>query len=141
MTRRSEQRGITSGQHVSAEQLLFARKLRREMTPVERRLWARLRRCQIGGHRFRRQQILGRFVADFYCASARLAIEIDGDTHDDAARDTARDCAIARLGVRVVRFTNSQVLHEIESVLESILLEIERDEDAPSPGMGRVGEG
>ncbi|MFM2058722.1 MAG: hypothetical protein RLY71_3107, partial [Pseudomonadota bacterium] len=61
--------------------LLAARHLRREMTDVERLLWRCLRSRQMGGFKFRKQHPLQRFVLDFYCASARLAIELDGSQH------------------------------------------------------------
>src|SRR5271163_300175 len=75
--------GITGSQPVAASKLELARKFRREMTSQERTLWESLRRNQLEGLHFRRQQVIGGFVADFYCASGRLAIEIDGDKSPD----------------------------------------------------------
>ncbi len=63
--------------------LSHARALRRDATPAERRLWQGLRRHQVGGLKFRRQVPLGPYIADFYCASARLVIEVDGISHID----------------------------------------------------------
>jgi very-short-patch-repair endonuclease len=70
-----------------------ARQLRRELTPAERKLWARLRYRQLEGLHFRKQHPVGRFIVDFFCAKAKLIIEIDGDTHaepDQAEYDQAR---------------------------------------------------
>jgi len=90
------------------------------MFPVERVLWNRLRSNQIAGAHFRRQQVIAGFVADFYCHSAGLAIEVDGWTHDDPDYDARRDKVFASRGIRVVRFTNQQVLRNMDGVLEAI---------------------
>src|SRR5271166_5306249 len=71
------------GQHVQPEQLSFAKRLRREMTPPERILWKALRRNAVDGFHFRRQQVIEGSVVDFYCDAARLAIELDGSVHED----------------------------------------------------------
>ena len=116
---------IVRGQKVTDEKHDQARRLRREMSPVERVLWRRLRSNQLLGWHFRRQQVIAGYIADFYCHSAGLAVEIDGDTHDDPDRDAARDRVLAQRRVRVIRFTNQQVLHEMDSVLEVILRELQ----------------
>jgi very-short-patch-repair endonuclease len=84
-----------------------ARRLRKSMSEPEVMLWSRLRRRDAGRPIFRRQHPLGRLILDFYCASARLAVEVDGGTHwDDSARerDAARDHWLGRQGVKVLRF-------------------------------------
>jgi len=91
------------------------------MSPVERLLWNRIRANQLDGLHFRRQQIVAGYIADFYCHTAGIAIEVDGDTHDDPERDAYRDSVFEGKGIRVLRFTNAQVLHETEAVLEAIL--------------------
>jgi very-short-patch-repair endonuclease len=76
----------------------LARTLRRNATRAERRLWQGLRREQVAGFRFRRQVILGRFIADFACLEARMIVEVDGATHstdEEIARDAARSAALA----------------------------------------------
>lgn len=98
-----------------------ARELRRPQTPAERVLWARLRNRQIGP-KFRRQHPIGRFIVDFYCAEAGLAIEIDGDSHvEQAEYDAERTAWLAEQGCRVIRFTNRQIHQQIDAVLEAIL--------------------
>jgi very-short-patch-repair endonuclease len=72
---------ITSSQNVRPDKLALAKRLRREMTPSERRLWAALRRNAIDGFHFRRQQVIAGYIVDFYCDAAKLAIELDGSAH------------------------------------------------------------
>ena len=97
------------------------RRMRRNSTPAEDKLWQQLRRDQVGGLKFRRQHSLGRFVVDFYCAKAGLVIEVDGPIHDGLAeRDSLRQEYIESLGFRVMRFTNDQIENSLKSVVESI---------------------
>jgi very-short-patch-repair endonuclease len=97
-----------------------ARALRRDATPAERRLWQGLRRHQVGGLKFRRQVPLGPYIADFYCASARLVIEVDGISHIDPHTDAIRDAWMAQHGIRVVRVANRDVLANLEGTLIAI---------------------
>jgi very-short-patch-repair endonuclease len=102
-----------------------ARRLRRDSTIVERRLWYRLRSGQIDGHWFRRQHPAGPYVLDFYCPRLRLAIELDGGQHNFAAeisRDQRRDTWLAERGVVVLRFWNSDVIENMTGVLEKIAM-------------------
>jgi very-short-patch-repair endonuclease len=101
-----------------------ARELRRKQTPAEQRLWQRLRASQLAGHKFRRQHPIGRFIVDFYCAAARLVVEVDGDIHardDQAAYDAARTEWLEDAGCHVLRVTNHDVRHRLDAVLEQIL--------------------
>src|SRR5690242_4007509 len=112
---------ITYGQRVSPVKLQMARKLRREMTPSERVLWQMLRRNALGLH-FRRRQVIGGFIADFYCAKAQLAVEVDGSAH--AARvhdDRLRDRALRALGVRTLRVTARAIDDDIDAVMRRIV--------------------
>jgi very-short-patch-repair endonuclease len=104
-----------------------ARRLRRTATSAERRLWQGLRREQVADFRFRRQVILGGFIADFACFEARLVIEVDGATHStdrEIARDATRSAALAAQGYDVLRFTNDDVFHNLDGVLETIYLRL-----------------
>ena len=96
--------------------------LRRNMTPAERLLWQRLRASRLGGYHFRRQQIIGRFIVDFYCHAAGLVVEVDGEVH---SRQTHQDAERAReltaRGLRVLRFANAEVMHDTERVCREIL--------------------
>ena len=111
---------VTRDKHVPPEKLSLAKRLRRDMTPPERRLWAAIRRNAIAGFHFRRQQVIAEYVVDFYCASAKLAIELDGGVHEDQwTYDESRDKTIARLGVRVLRISNEAML-DVEVAVEHI---------------------
>ncbi len=93
------------------------------MTDAESRLWSRLRRRQLEGHRFRRQVPIGGYIADFVCLKSRLVIELDGGQHNEAENETLDSERTARLqkqGFRVLRFWNSDVLMETDSVMEAI---------------------
>ena len=98
-----------------------ARELRRESTCPERLLWGRLRDGQCGGLKFRRQQAFGKYVVDYYCASARTALEIDGKSHAaKSAEDQERQDFLEGSGVRVIRFTNDEVLANLDEVVAEI---------------------
>ncbi len=94
------------------------------MTPAEKRLWQLIRNGQISGAHIRKQHAVGRFIVDFFCAKAKLVIEIDGDVHADpnrAAYDAERTRWLdEQKDYRVIRFTNDNVLHNIDAVLEKI---------------------
>ena len=101
--------------------LANARRLRRDQTPAETELWRHLRAGGLGGHKFRRQYAIERFIVDFYCAGAGLIVEIDGDTHDGReSYDEARTQRLEQLGYRVIRFTNTEVHEQLDEVLEVI---------------------
>ena len=102
----------------------IARKLRREMTDAERRLWTHLRASQLSGAKFTRQFPIGNHVVDFACRSLRLAIECDGGQHADSATDEARTRLIEAHGYRVIRFWNNDILANTEGVLIRIDEEI-----------------
>ena len=98
-----------------------ARQLRNEMTVAEVRLWTRLQRDQIDGHRFRRQVPIGPYVLDFLCVKSRLAIEVDGGQHAVAAeKDDRRTAWLEERGFRVLRFWNNDVLKETDGVVQRI---------------------
>jgi len=99
-----------------------ARQLRREMTPAERKLWQRIRDGQLDGAHIRRQHAVGPFIVDFYCAKAKLVIEIDGDTHAERVEyDQERTQWLSeQKHYRVVRFTNDEVMHHLDAVVEAI---------------------
>ena len=102
-----------------------ARELRRRLTPPEARLWRRLRGRQLRGLKFRRQHPIGPFILDFYCAEARLAVEVDGRGHDHPDRldhDRRRTLWLTAQGIRVVRLASESVRVELDWVLEFIAL-------------------
>jgi very-short-patch-repair endonuclease len=98
-----------------------ARSLRCSETPPEELLWLALRNGQIGGMKFRRQHPIGPFVVDFYCHRAKLAVEVDGMSHDDKmAQDAAKSKFLESQGLRVLRVTNQDVMHHLEAVAREI---------------------
>jgi very-short-patch-repair endonuclease len=99
-----------------------AQALRRDPTSAEKKLWFEFLRNL--PHKFTRQKPLGEYVADFYCSSQRLVIELDGDSHftDSAQRyDDRRTAVLESQGLRVMRFTNLEVLDNFESVCETLV--------------------
>jgi very-short-patch-repair endonuclease len=114
-------RRIVQGQHVSEGKYLRAKEFRRAMTPAERTLWSALRGNQLNGLHFRRQQIIDGFVADFYCHTAGLIVEVDGPVHDDnRGYDAERNLILTARGLHIVRVTNEEVLRTLPAVLAHI---------------------
>jgi very-short-patch-repair endonuclease len=104
-----------------------ARALRRAMSLPEVVLWQALRKGRLAGLRFRRQHPIGPYILDFYCPSARLAVEVDGFAHDTdvvVRHDERRQAWLAQRGVRVLRIRASDVLRD--EMLEGVLLSIEQ---------------
>ena len=108
----------------------IARKLRRNQTPQEKIMWEHLRNRRLDGKKFTRQYVINYildgkerfFVADFYCAEKRLVVEIDGAYHDDRKEyDKFRDSIIKSKGMRVIRFSNTEVENNLQDVLEKII--------------------
>jgi very-short-patch-repair endonuclease len=117
----------------------FAKSLRAEMTQAEQKLWLHLRAHRLQQHKFKRQQPIGPYIADFICFGARLIVEVDGSQHLENPRDAKRDEWFKVNGYRVLRFWNDQVLQETESVLEVILRAVE-ETPLPQP-LSRKGRG
>jgi very-short-patch-repair endonuclease len=110
------------------ETVLRARALRRNMTPPEGMLWQVLRQ-RPGGLKFRYQHPIGRCIVDFYCAASRLVIEVDGESHsmgDHPERDTRRDHWLRGQGLRVLRFSATDVMRDLDSAVTAILVACRR---------------
>ncbi len=102
----------------------YSRQLRENMTDAERHLWAKIRMKQLKGYQFYRQKPIGDYIVDFFCPRAKLVIEVEGSHHfsDEMTEyDRIRNEYLSSLGLRVLRFTNIDVLTHIESVVESII--------------------
>src|SRR5262245_27816914 len=97
-----------------------ARRLRRNATIAEQRLWYKLRSRSLGGMKFVRQEPIGPYIVDFVCRELRLIVEVDGGQHNDSQRDTIRDQWLREHGYRVLRFWNNDVLQNTDGVLEAI---------------------
>ena len=92
-----------------------------EPTPAEAHLWQRLRNRRVQGAKFRRQHAIGRFIVDFYCVEVRLIVEVDGAIHEyTSEEDAIRQEYLESLGLRVLRFSNGQVMQQTDAVAERI---------------------
>lgn len=99
------------------------RTLRRNSTIAEKIIWERLRNRQIDGIRFRRQHSVGGYILDFYCASRRIAIELDGNHHisyEVSLYDAARTKFLNKHNIEIIRFYNSEVINNSEIVIQKI---------------------
>ncbi len=113
----------------------FAAHLREDMTDAERRLWAALRSRQVAGLKFRRQQPIGPYIVDFFCPSAKLVVELDGDQHGAKKAvdyDENRTRWLVERGYRVLRFPNADVFKEPVRIVEGIVHHCGRH-DIPLP--------
>jgi very-short-patch-repair endonuclease len=102
----------------------YAKQMRRNSTEAEEALWHRLKNKQVAGLKFRRQHPMDKFIADFYCHEKKLVIELDGDIHDQKEQtdlDKGRTETLNEFGIKVLRFKNEEILHNIEEVIKKIL--------------------
>lgn len=101
----------------------LAKELRKNETETEKILWTKLNKNQMMGLQFRRQHPINMFVADFYCAKIKLVIEIDGSIHEISEyqeHDLGRSEILNDFGITVIRFSNEQIIEDIESALKKI---------------------
>jgi very-short-patch-repair endonuclease len=129
----------------SGETEYLAKQLRRVMSPPERRVWFRLRGRQPGQPSFRRQHAVGPYVADFYCAKARLVVEIDGLVHgrsdETAAHDARRDAYMRHVGLRVLRIPASEVFANCDDIVRRLKVLALRMSEARNLRRDRCGIG
>ena len=100
-----------------------AKRLRKNQTAAEHILWGALKGRQCAGMKFRRQHPIHYYVADFYCHEERLIIEVDGGIHflsDVMEHDQNRTSELERLGIRIIRFSNKQVMDNLDEVIDRI---------------------
>ena len=100
-----------------------AKALRKNMTPAELKLWQHIKDNNILDLRFRRQHPIDIFIADFYCHKIKLIIELDGEIHNNSSNqeyDKNRTAELERLNIKVIRFTNEEVMKDVENVVERI---------------------
>uniref|UniRef100_A0A6M3LI62 DUF559 domain-containing protein n=1 Tax=viral metagenome TaxID=1070528 RepID=A0A6M3LI62_9ZZZZ len=105
------------------EKVVFSRKLRKNSTPAEKRLWDRIRRKQLGA-KFHRQAVKYGYILDFYCPRYHFAIELDGNIHDPK-KDMIRDRNLMAFGIKTIRFNNADVLYDIGLVISEIIKHME----------------
>ena len=116
--------------------LSHAKEMRKAPTDAEHRLWSLLRAKRLSGWKFRRQQPIGHFIADFVCYEARLVIEVDGSQHAESTRDEMRDKWLSSQGFRVLRFWNNVVLENEDGVVAAILAALNPPLPNPTPTRG-----
>lgn len=107
----------------------FRKSLRKNATDAERKLWSKLRNKQLMGFKFHRQYSIQQYILDFYCPEKRLAIELDGSHHaEDKTReyDEGRTKELQAHSIKVLRFWNSEVTSNINAVIETIVVELEK---------------
>lgn len=115
-------RNIVIGQRVDREKIQRAKELRRAMTAEEKILWQHLRKNQLQGLHFRRQQVIDGFITDFYCHAAGLVVELDSPAHQAQKEyDSGRDRALALRKLRTLRIKNGEIKEDLENVLARIL--------------------
>ena len=115
-----------------------SRVLRHASTDAEQALWQRVRARQLGGYKFRRQVPIARFIADLVCGEGKLVVELDGSQHQQRTEeDEWRTKQLERHGYRVIRVWNTDVLQNIDGVLEALLSELQRNDGmSPTPPGG-----
>ena len=118
---------------------MLAKGMRKKMPDAEFRLWCELRNGGLDGLKFRRQHPIGNFIVDFFCASAKLVVEVDGEQHSTLAHqaaDAQRTKWLEAQGYRVVRFWTNEVMHELEGVCAAILAASRGEWSNPPPETG-----
>jgi very-short-patch-repair endonuclease len=135
---READQGWGEGEATEPSILDHARSMRHAPTPAEHKLSQALRKKQSGGMKFRRQVPLGPFIADFYCPTARLVVEVDGISHIDSRADVRRDTWMKNQGIDLFRISNHDVLSNLEGVVVAIQ---QRAAPTPPPGPLPQGEG
>ena len=117
----------------------LARSLRKNQTDAENRMWYYLRNRRLGGYKFVREYVIGKYIADFVCREKKLIIEVDGGQHITAeAYDQQRTKDLEAVGYRVVRVWNNEVFKNIEGVMDHILTLLESmppDKKPSSPAL------
>ena len=118
-----------------------AKEMRREPVLYERRLWKLLRDRRLERLKFRRQVVIGRYIADFVCLRHRLIVEADGPTHDASLHDIERDAFLREQNFRVLRFANAEIENRRHEVVAAILAAVRGDpcRSGPSPLAGEGG--
>lgn len=115
----------------------LARRLRKNMTDAERRLWKELRSRQLDDSKFRRQAPIGKYIVDFVSFERKLIVELDGSRHvEQAAADAVRTEWLQSQGFRLLRFWNHQVFEELGSVMEAIWLAVRSPPHSNPPPQG-----
>lgn len=122
----------------------YCKRMRNQPTDAERLLWSALSGKQLEGYKFRRQHIIGSYIADFICLKQNLIIEVDGLIHqlpENMASDEDRTNWLNSQGYRVIRFTNDEILFRLDEVLDKIIYELKSVPESVAPPSGAGGAG
>lgn len=128
MKKKSKPTGVTMFEGAPPKLFAFAKANRHRSTPAESKLWEMLKGNQLAGYKFRRQHPVGYYILDFYCHRKKLAIEVDGEYHltpEQQSYDAQRKDFLQVLGIKEIRFSNYQVMNDMNRVGEVILKELE----------------
>ncbi len=120
---------MATNMHYSASKTIFqyAEVLRKNMTEAEEIVWERLCKNKLGV-RIRRQHPIYKYIADYYCHELKLVIEIDGEIHlskENKESDISRDITLNEFGIQIIRFTNDQVINNLDQIIDEIKTKIE----------------
>ncbi len=120
---------MATNMHYSASKTIFqyAEVLRKNMTEAEEIVWERLCKNKLGV-RIRRQHPIYKYIADYYCHELKLVIEIDGEIHlsrENKESDISRDITLNEFGIQIIRFTNDQVINNLDQIIDEIKKKIE----------------
>ena len=130
------------GWEVSAQRLArlkeHARDMRRNPTEAEKLLWSRLKDSQLGGFKFRRQEVVGSAIVDFACPTRWIVVEVDDESYTNPQVDALQDRKLTDVGIRVLRFSGDRVMRELDSVCDAILEELNKPFDRKAAARGAV---
>ncbi|MBN1445900.1 MAG: endonuclease domain-containing protein [Candidatus Omnitrophica bacterium] len=129
-------RGSEGTHKVKRQYIGRCKQLRKNQTDAEGKLWRMLRNRQLDGVKFRRQYSIDKYILDLYCPEYKLAIEADGGQHyepEGQQRDNRREKSLSRSGVKILRFSDIDILKNIEGVWEVIQQELRKRKNPPSP--------
>ena len=119
------------GREEKKANLVHARSMRHQPVAPEKKFWSRVRDRHLGGHKFKRQVLIGSYIADFVCIERKLIVELDGGQHAERrVYDEKRDAFLRAQGFRVMRVWNIDLLENIDGVMDMVLSELDR---SPSP--------
>ena len=121
---------------VKGKNIVFARKLRKDQTESEKKLWIILRNRHLAGIKFRRQFPVDGYILDFYSPEYKLAIEADGGQHYEEQGqilDQIREKKLLRHGIKILRFSDSEILNNIAGVYEVIVKAVQEIKNSPHP--------
>lgn len=124
----------TQSRRTTVQRRNNAKRMRHEPTEAEKLFWWEVRDRRLDGHKFKRQYLVGGYIADFVCIEQKLIVELDGGQHAEATEhDEMRSAILQSLGFRVLRVWNAEIFTNMEGVIDAVLAELARASVSPSP--------